>query len=291
MKYAVTALILAAPAAHACPQYDTVVAAVQANDRTGAEVLYEEIVFSATCDDAIREWVGDYLARENFLAAADTTDPAEKRTYLERALGFEKHWRSYAALGQVEWDAKNYADAATQLQLALNELSEGDQTHAADTAEIAEVYELASAALALADEAVALPKTRSGTTGGVFQTAIRGFNIEEVNLPITFEYNSTAFDSIGESYAQALVDHILLTDPDTVALDGHTDPVGGEDFNLALSRDRAEEVKALLIQSGYDGTITVTGLGETQLPSAPPGIAPGSDEHFRIARRVAFSLN
>lgn len=291
MKYALTILILAAPAVQACPQYDTVVAAVQANDRTGAEVLYEEIVFSASCDDAIREWVGDYLARENFLAAMDVADPEQKRTLLKRALGFEKHWRSYAALGNLEWEAKNYADAATHLQLALNELSEGDQTHAADTAEIAEVYELASAALALADEAVALPKTRSGTTGGVFQTAIRGFNIEEVNLPITFQYNSTAFDSIGESYAQALVDHILLTDPDTVSLDGHTDPIGSEDFNLSLSLNRAEEVKNLLVQSGYDGAITVIGLGETQLPPAPPGIVPGSEEHFRIARRVAFSLN
>jgi hypothetical protein len=94
--------LTAAPAL-ACPQYDTVVAAVQSDDNTSAEVLYNEIVFSAVCDDAIREWVGDYLARESFLSALATLDENEKRALLEKALQGEKHWRSYAALGQLDW--------------------------------------------------------------------------------------------------------------------------------------------------------------------------------------------
>lgn len=281
-------VVAAAPAA-ACPQYDTVVAAVQSGDRAGAEVLYEEIVFSAACDDAIREWVGDYLARETFLSALAAGDPAEKRDLLSRALVFEKHWRSYAEIGRVDWALGDYAEAARHFQLALNELAEGDPAHAAETEEIAEVYELATAALALAEAPVEMPRTRSGNTGGIFTMAIRGFEVEEVSLPITFEFDSTEFDEIGAEYARTLADHLLLNAPASVKLGGHTDPQGSEDYNLSLSEARAERVRAFLIENGYSGDIVVAGYGESQLPPAPPGIEPGSEEHFRLARRVAFS--
>ena len=292
MQKTVLGLLLLSSPALACPQYDTVVAAVQSDDRIGAEVLYEEIVFSAACDDAIREWVGDYLARESFLAALDPalTDPATKRALLTQALGYETHWRSFAELGKLAWADRDYAEAALQLQRALNELSEGDQTHAAAEAEIAEIYELATAALALANTAVDLPRTRSGSTGGILTTRYRGFEVEEVSLPITFAYNSTTFDDMGKTYAAVLAEHLTLSEPAVLQLHGHTDPVGSETFNLDLSVARANAVSTYLRDAGFTGEIVVTGHGETQLPPAPPGIAPGSPEHHRIARRVAFSF-
>lgn len=287
-RTAILMTLIAAPAV-GCPQYDTVVAAVQAGDKSGAEVLYEEIVFSPACDGAIREWVGDYLARETFLAAIETDDTDQKRALLDRALSFETHWRSLAELGRLEWSLGNYTRSAGYLQRALNELAEGDQAHSAETDEISEVYELATAALALADAPVDLPMTRSGATGGIFTMSIRGFEVEEVNLPITFEHDSTEFDEIGATYAQALADHILMTSPPFVELGGHTDPTGSDGYNLDLSKRRAASVEAFLRQGGYEGEIRVAGFGESQVPPAPPGIEPGSDEHHRIARRVAFS--
>jgi outer membrane protein OmpA-like peptidoglycan-associated protein len=283
-------LTLLATPALACPQYDTVVAAVQSGDKSGAEVLYDQIIFSAQCDDAIREWVGDYLARENFLASLDAASPDAKRAHLNKALKFEKHWRSFAELGRLEWSLGDYAAAGAQFQLALNELSEGDQSHAADTAEIAEVYELATAALALAEAPVDMPRTRSGNTGGIFTTSIRGFEVEEVSLPITFEYDSTEFDAIGAEYAQTLVEHIALSQPAVIALGGHTDPVGPDEYNMNLSMKRAEAVKSFLVANGFDGEVEIAGYGESDIPPAPPGITPGSPEHHRIARRVAFSI-
>jgi len=282
-------LATAVPAA-ACPQYDTVVAAVQSGDRAGAEVLYDEIVFSAACDDAIREWVGDYLARETFLAALATDDAAEKRDLLERALKFEEHWRSYAEIGRIDWETGAYAAAARNFQLALNELAEGDPAHAAETGEIAEIYELATASLALAEAPVEMPRTRSGNTGGVFTMAIRGFEVEEVSLPITFEFDSTEFDEIGAEYARTLADHLALNAPPAIKLGGHTDPEGPEDYNLELSEARAETVRRFLVENGYSGEIVVAGYGESRVPPAPPGIEPDSEEHHRLARRVAFSV-
>lgn len=280
--------VLATPA-FACPQYDTVVAAVQSNDKSGAETLYDEIIFSADCDDAIREWVGDYLARESFLEALEAETPTQKRAHLTKALKFERHWRSYAELGKLEWSLGRYGDAAQQFQLSLNELSEGDQTHDAGTEEIAEVYELATAALALAEAPVKMPRTRSGNTGGIFTTSIRGFEVEEVSLPITFEYDSTEFDEIGAEYAQTLVEHITLSAPAMIDLGGHTDPEGPDDYNLTLSVKRAEKVKSYLLANGFTGEVRIAGYGEKDIPPAPAGIQPGSPEHHRIARRVAFS--
>lgn len=281
-------LALMATPAFACPQYDTVVAAVKSNDKSGAETLYDEIIFSADCDDAIREWVGDYLARESFLDALET-DGAQRRMHLNKALKFERHWRSYAELGKLDWSLGRYSDAAQQFQLALNELSEGDQTHEAATDEIAEVYEFATAALALAQTPVDMPRTRSGSTGGIFTTSIRGFEVEEVSLPITFEYDSTEFDQIGAEYAKTLVEHITLSAPEMIALGGHTDPEGPDDYNLSLSVKRAEAVKSYLLANGFTGEVRIAGYGENDIPPAPPGIQPGSPEHHRIARRVAFS--
>ncbi|MEO0701669.1 MAG: OmpA family protein [Pseudomonadota bacterium] len=277
-------------AAHACAQYDAVVAAVQGDDAPRAAELFEEISVSAACDDALREWVGDYLARESFLFAVNGAEtPQLRREALEQALAYEKHWRSYAELGRLDWELQNYAPAATSFQLALNELVDGDPSHEATDEEIAEIYELASAAVALADTPVSMPSTRSGEAGGIFKTKIRGFTVEEVPLPITFAFDSTDFDDTGLSYANALADHVMMLSPSSVRLAGHTDPVGDAGYNMGLSEARAMALAEFLRAAGFDGEIEIAAYGETQVPEPPIGIEADSEEHHRIARRVAFS--
>ena len=279
-----------AEAALACAQYDSVVAAVGADDAATAAALYDEIAVDAECDDALREWVGDYLARTSFLAAMDAAAPEERREGLTRALGYEKHWRSFAELGRLDWSAKKYGSAAVNFQLAINELVEGDPTHPAETSEIEEVYQLASASLALADRAVEMPRTRSGTIGGVFTTSIRGFSVEEIDLPVTFHFNSTEFDDRGTEYAAMLAEHLKATGSNHIRLGGHTDPTGSEAYNAELSLARADALGDFLKTSGFAGAIETEGHGESRVPPPPPGVAEGSEEHYRIARRVVFSM-
>ena len=287
---AAAALSMAADSAHACPQYDAVVAAVEADDATAAAGLYDAIAVTPDCDDALREWLGDYLARNSFLTAmGDSVSTEDRRAGLTRALGYEKHWRSYAELGRLDWSARKYGSAAVNFQLAINELVEGDPTHPAETSEIEEVYQMASAALALADGAVEMPRTRSGQIGGVFATSIRGFSVEEVELPITFHFASTEFDDRGAKYASMLAEHLRATGQAHVKLGGHTDPVGSEEYNQDLSLARADALGAYLKSHGFPGQIETEGYGERQLPPPPPGVAEGSDEHHRIARRVVFT--
>jgi outer membrane protein OmpA-like peptidoglycan-associated protein len=277
-------------AAMACPQYDEVVSAVQSNDAERAGALFEDIVTNSQCDDAIREWVGDYLAQKAFLSSLEMDDAQAKRAGLKRALSYEIHWRSYAELGRVDWEERDYGSAATNFQLAINEIDEGDQTHGASESEIAELVELATAAVALSERAVEMPTTRSGNPGGILNTNIRGFVVEDVSLPITFEFDSTTFDEAGETYAQALSEHLQLIGAEKVRLVGHTDPRGGEQYNLALSQARAKALSDFLVMQGVSADVETVGAGETDPPKLPAGIIEDSDEAYRLSRRVVFSV-
>lgn len=294
MKGTRSAFLLAALAApglaQACPQYDAAVAAVDAADLAAGAALYDRIVVEPACDDALRGWLASFLARGNFAIGMDAALPPEtRRLAFETALGYEPHWRTWAAMGRLAWDGRDYTAAAHDLQFAINALVEGPPEHSATEGEIAEVYQLAAAAVALSDEVVAMPRTRSGEEGGLFATNIRGYEVSEVPLPITFVYATDDFDPAGEAYAQMLAEHLTTFAPASITLAGHTDPIGSDAYNLALSEDRADALAAYLRDHGYQGEITVTGLGRSQVPPPPPGIEPGSEEHYRIARRVTFA--
>jgi OOP family OmpA-OmpF porin len=72
----------------------------------------------------------------------------------------------------------------------------------------------------------------------------------------------------------------------SLKLAGHTDNTGSMALNLALSKDRAEAVKAYLVQKGANSsTIEATGYGPNQ-PIATNKTAAGRQQN----RRVEFSL-
>ncbi|MEL7012830.1 MAG: OmpA family protein [Pseudomonadota bacterium] len=278
-------------AAANCAAYDGFTKAVEKNDFATAEILFETLELDPACGDDLRSWGASYLARETFISAVrDTTDPAKSEKLLNKALGYEEHWRTYSELGRLAGDNEDFAKAALYYQKAINRLAEGPKEHKATEAEIEEVYRLATASVGLAGEVVELPKMRSGAPGGIFAGTIRGFVVEEVSLPITYQFNKTEFDDQGEAFAGVLADHLKDVGASKVVLSGHTDPKGDEDYNLRLSVDRAEALGKYLEASGFDGTIEVLGFGETQPPVNVLNLDPDSDEYHRLSRRVVFSL-
>jgi len=67
---------------------------------------------------------------------------------------------------------------------------------------------------------------------------------------------------------------------------GHTDNVGKADMNMKLSQDRADAVKAYLIEKGIDGSrLNATGYGSTQ----PVGDNK-TDKGRALNRRVEFKV-
>ena len=81
----------------------------------------------------------------------------------------------------------------------------------------------------------------------------------------------------------ATVAGILLAYPDlSLEVDGHTDSVGNDDYNQALSERRAEAVRGYLVQQGIPTTaIAAHGYGESQ-PVASNDVPAGRQQNRRV---------
>jgi outer membrane protein OmpA-like peptidoglycan-associated protein len=67
-----------------------------------------------------------------------------------------------------------------------------------------------------------------------------------------------------------------------VAIEGHTDSVGTEDYNLQLSKQRADAVREYLVKEGVqEDVITAIGLGMSQ-PIAGNESADGRKKNRRV---------
>lgn len=82
---------------------------------------------------------------------------------------------------------------------------------------------------------------------------------------------------------------ILLENPlGRVEIQGHTDTDGPADVNLELSQDRADAVRAYLVDAGVDESrMTAVGYGETELAVDPEE----SDEDKAANRRIEFRVS
>jgi outer membrane protein OmpA-like peptidoglycan-associated protein len=68
----------------------------------------------------------------------------------------------------------------------------------------------------------------------------------------------------------------------SVVIEGHTDSVGGEDYNLGLSQRRAESVRSYLMRHGVDPSrVTTQGMGESA-PVASNESAGGRQQNRRV---------
>jgi outer membrane protein OmpA-like peptidoglycan-associated protein len=75
----------------------------------------------------------------------------------------------------------------------------------------------------------------------------------------------------------------------TVTIEGHTDSVGSEDFNLGLSQRRADSVRSYLVRQGIDGSrVTTKGMGES-VPVAANESAGGRQQNRRVEVIVSNS--
>ena len=81
---------------------------------------------------------------------------------------------------------------------------------------------------------------------------------------------------------------ILLAYPDLkLALEGHTDSVGSDEYNLKLSDQRASAVREYLVSQGVPAAnITATGLGKS-MPVASNETAAGRQQNRRVEMVVS----
>jgi outer membrane protein OmpA-like peptidoglycan-associated protein len=97
-------------------------------------------------------------------------------------------------------------------------------------------------------------------------------------------FRSGSFELLpGARERLAKVSGIVLAYPSLhVAVEGHTDSVGGDEYNQDLSEHRAQSVRDYFVQQGISGsTIEARGFGKTQ-PIASNDTAEGRQQNRRV---------
>lgn len=126
---------------------------------------------------------------------------------------------------------------------------------------------------------------------GAFHEAAKRSQVvaPSVDLHVNFNFNSDVLSETGQKQVEELAQ--ALADPefehDRFEIDGHTDRIGGDAYNLDLSARRARRVRDTLISQFKleANRFDVKGLGKTQLLRLGD-----SDEDNRINRRVEVKL-
>jgi outer membrane protein OmpA-like peptidoglycan-associated protein len=101
-----------------------------------------------------------------------------------------------------------------------------------------------------------------------------------VYLPdVVFAFDSAQVDAGGAVKIGAVAEVIVRLGGDRpLAVEGHTDSVGSDDYNQELSEQRAASVEAILVGKGIGGErTTIRGFGE-QYPIASNQKPDGSDD-------------
>jgi outer membrane protein OmpA-like peptidoglycan-associated protein len=114
-------------------------------------------------------------------------------------------------------------------------------------------------------------------------------NLQQTQRGLVISLSGILFD-VGKSTlktgSQASIERIaaVLTQypQHRILVEGHTDATGGDEFNLQLSRDRANSVRTALVAGGVDASkITAEGYGESR-PVASNDTREGRQQNRRV---------
>ena len=117
----------------------------------------------------------------------------------------------------------------------------------------------------------------SNGCGGEQSVVLRGVN---------FELNSAQLTVNAETILDGVAATLASSPGFNVELQGHTDSMGSDSYNMNLSQNRAKSVKNYLVNQGVEsGRLTARGYGEEQ-PIASNDTAEGRAENRRVELKV-----
>ena len=306
MHALVALLALAIPSvAHAdcAERLENLNALLRAGNSQQAHVVVEQVSDDAACSGA------EILAARRAGVAAllrvaakvqNLPDQASEYESLVRQaadmqVSYEADWR----LADLELKNKNFKIAALYYQRAIELLDAEISAPGVSRKQRAQLETVGGFLVKRADEArqlaasaskpvfvSALPNHR-GELGGVYSDAFgRGIEAEKVPPPITFDYDSVTFTAVGTEAADELLVLLKTRHPVHITVVGHTDQKGSGEYNLDLSKRRAEAVIAYLRKNGVEARFVAEGKGKREPRDISTNAGYTPDEIDQLNRRV-----
>jgi outer membrane protein OmpA-like peptidoglycan-associated protein len=118
---------------------------------------------------------------------------------------------------------------------------------------------------------------------------IHSDNSFKANKNVEYPYNLYSVDPNYRLFLDSLTQFIQLNDNVDIVIEGHTDNIGSESYNLTLSEKRATSVLNYLINKGIDKSrISIIGIGELR-PIATNSTARGRALNRRTETFIIFT--
>jgi outer membrane protein OmpA-like peptidoglycan-associated protein len=210
-------------------------------------------------------------------------------------------WEASATVGEVRFGERRFADAAQAFDRAIEIIKNETLTPAAPSKfDIESLITRSAQARLLAANIgpngigkhvrTALDQ-RDGTIGGFYSRSVRGITPRALPVPITFEYGKIDFTPVGQEAARELITVLKEQRPTNITLTGHTDVRGSAEFNLKLSRDRADAVASYLRQNGVEIVVDTAGKGSNEPLRLLDSSGLSQDDIYALNRRVEWQRN
>ena len=112
--------------------------------------------------------------------------------------------------------------------------------------------------------------------------------ITQIASKIYFEFDSDKLKSVSLPQLDALVDILKKYEGANLIIEGHTDDVGNDAYNMQLSQKRTESVKTYLMSKGIlESRLTAKGFGETK-PIADNKTKAGQAQNRRVELKTSY---
>lgn len=263
----------------------------QAGDADGLKAVFDTVVVEPDCTADFRAALGRAVLRaveKRVVAMGRDGKPlAFFEPELKDSLRYGQSWLVHAWLGDLAAERKDHGAATRAYQDALAAIDDEIATPKAPPPEVIEqIFRKAERNRLLAADFVPGPITRSSQPSGLAAVNLRGFKPTKVALPIEFQYDSVAFTKKGQAAADDLAATLRAQAPPAITLVGHTDETGALDYNMRLSKRRAEALGHYLRAAGYTGTIYVDGRGPTEPMALDDPGQYSVEQVYQINRRV-----
>jgi outer membrane protein OmpA-like peptidoglycan-associated protein len=243
--------------------------------REQEDALTAERADAAAREQAARDRAAaEAQARMHADAAAAEADSARKQAEMDRAAAEKARAEAQLLADQANKD-RLAAEAARNAAMAQTQVAQSDAERARLAAQQAEAEKQQMRQRLLAQLNMILA-TRDSARGLIVNMSDVLFDFDKATL------------KPGAREKLAKVSGIVLAYPGLkLAVEGHTDSVGSDEYNLTLSEKRANAVRDYLVSNGLnDGTITAQGLGKSN-----PVATNDTNEGRALNRRVEMVVS